>query len=337
MTHRLVASFVLAGALLAAGCDQRGAYGDTDSIILATSPDLWAEIQDSVLAALEPRVFTVRQEQTFQVTFQDPGHSDWGNLRQFKQELLIGRATDPWMTEAVAQLDPDELDPPQLLQTYNVWARGQNVTIMLLSPTGGADEVLGLLDELHELFDRQFREYAQARMFTTGPDSALADTLRAEAGFSLIVPEVYYWDRQNGVYIFRNDNPDPSELIRQITVTWRTPASQELDTEELLSWRADVAAAYFGTPQDVDLGFVEETTGQLDGKDMLQVQAVWENPPELDWPAGGPFITRAIRCSGDDRLFLIDAWLYAPGKAKYEYMIQLETILDSFRCDLGAT
>jgi hypothetical protein len=147
MTDRLLASALLFGSLLLAGCDQTGAYGDTDSIILATSPDLWAEIQDSVLAALEPRVFTVRQEQTFQVTFQDPGHADWGNLRQFKQELLIGRAADPWMTEAVAQLDPGEVDPPQLLQTYNVWARGQNVTLMLLSPDGGVDEVLGLLDD----------------------------------------------------------------------------------------------------------------------------------------------------------------------------------------------
>ena len=33
-----------------------------------------------------------------------------------------------------------------------------------------------------------------------------------------------------------------------------------------------------------------------------------------------------------DRMYLLDAWLYAPGKEKYEYMIQLQTILGSFRC-----
>jgi hypothetical protein len=31
-------------------------------------------------------------------------------------------------------------------------------------------------------------------------------------------------------------------------------------------------------------------------------------------------------------MYLLDAWLYAPGKQKYEYMIQLQTILDTFRC-----
>ena len=31
-------------------------------------------------------------------------------------------------------------------------------------------------------------------------------------------------------------------------------------------------------------------------------------------------------------MYLIDAWLYAPGRDKYEYMIQLEEILGSFRC-----
>jgi len=32
-------------------------------------------------------------------------------------------------------------------------------------------------------------------------------------------------------------------------------------------------------------------------------------------------------------MYLIDAWLYAPGKEKYEYMIQLQTILNTFRCE----
>ena len=64
----------------------------------------------------------------------------------------------------------------------------------------------------------------------------------------------------------------------------------------------------------------------------IQIQAQWRNPPERGWPAGGPFITRAVTCESQDRTYYVDAWLYAPGKEKYEYMIQLETILDSFRC-----
>ena len=96
-----------------------------------------------------------------------------------------------------------------------------------------------------------------------------------------------------------------------------------------------MAATYYGTPQNVDLSRVEESEIEVDMRPGRQIQAVWENPPELDWPAGGPFITRAIWCPSDERTYLLDAWLYAPGQDKYEYMLQLNTILDSFQCGLS--
>jgi hypothetical protein len=37
-------------------------------------------------------------------------------------------------------------------------------------------------------------------------------------------------------------------------------------------------------------------------------------------------------CEEQDRIYLIDAWLYAPGDEKYEYMIQLDQIVASFDC-----
>ena len=332
MTRLPIAATLALAAATSLACEKTGAYGDMDSIIVATSPDLWAEVQDSIYAALEPRVFTVRQERTFQVTFQDPFNTDWRNLREFKQELLIGRSTDPWMAPALEQVKAAELSPPQVIQTYNVWARGQNVTMLLLTPDGGAEEVFSLLDELHELYDSQFRQFTRNRMFITGRDSALADTLIQEAGFSLIVPQVYFWDRQDSVFIFRNDNPDPSELIRQVAVTWRSPDTGDLTQEELLAWREHVAAAYYGIPQETNLQHVAEIRGTQSGRDVFQVQAVWENPPDYEWPAAGPFLTRTVACPEVARTYLLDAWLYAPGRSKYEYMIQLETILDSFEC-----
>lgn len=43
-------------------------------------------------------------------------------------------------------------------------------------------------------------------------------------------------------------------------------------------------------------------------------------------------MTYTVTCDEQDRTYLIDAWLYAPGREKYEYIIQLETIVDSFSC-----
>jgi len=82
----------------------------------------------------------------------------------------------------------------------------------------------------------------------------------------------------------------------------------------------------------VDLSVVDAGPFQFRGRPAYQIRAIWSNPPELQWPAAGPFVTRAVICPQQNRMYLLDAWLYAPGKDKYEYMIQLETILDSFQC-----
>ena len=105
-----------------------------------------------------------------------------------------------------------------------------------------------------------------------------------------------------------------------------------LDQEAMLAWRNEIAEAHYTEPQMVVLDDSAERTFELQGNEAYELQAQWRNPPERSWPAGGPLITRIVTCDGQDRTYLLDAWLYAPGKEKYEYMIQLETLLDSFRC-----
>ena len=330
-TATLVPALLL--AVLLAACDRTGAYGDATSIVAAMDPGLWADVEDDVYSVLEPTIQTVRDERTFTVTYQDPTQEVWGRLRQFKQLLLVGTGSEEWMSDVVDRLDDVEAAPPQILQVRDVWARAQSVTVILLPETGQPEALRTQLEPLGQLYDSQYRSLALGRMFVSGRDSALADTLRRDAGFSLLLPEVYYWDRTDSVFVFRNDNPDPSELIRQIAVTWRTPISEELDGEELLSWRAALAAQYYSEPQIVELSNAQAGPFSHESWSAYEVQAVWQNPPEANWPAAGPFILWAVACPSQDRLYLLDSWLYAPGREKYQYMIQLETILNSFGCE----
>jgi hypothetical protein len=330
---RKLAALLIPLASAACGDSSRLAYGDPNSIIAVMSPELWDEVGDEVYDALEPTIRTVRNEKTFTVTYQDPGGPEWGNLRRFRQLLLIGTGEEPWIEDAVRDIRT-EVTGPGLYRAYDVWASGQQTTVVLVPAGEGAAEVRRHLVGINEALDAQYRQFARSRMFMTGADSALADTLMRTARFHLLVPNVYRWSQQDSVFLFRNDNPDPAELIRQIAVTWQSPVPDGLQPEDLLDWRALLSQSY-GEPQDVDLSNVDAGQFEYQGHDAYQIQAIWKNPPELDWPAAGPFITRAIVCLQQDRMYLIDAWLYAPGKEKYEYMIQLETILDSFRCGPG--
>jgi hypothetical protein len=317
------------------GCDRPQAYGDANAIIIAAAPDVWPEVEETVLAAMEPTILTVRDERPFRITYQDPTvGEDWGNLRRFREVLVIGTVADPWVAEPLSLLDEDEIPaPPAILQVDNAWARGQTVTILLVPPGGVGAAVADLAPEVRDVLDQQFRTYAISRMFATGADTVLADSLLATAGFALTIPAVYRVEAREDLVRFRNDNPSPAELIREIWVTWTSPVPAEDPTrQELAEWRTNLVLAEYNDPQVIDTVMVSHFGPvEVNGREGVEFQAAWVNAPG-GWPAGGPFITRAIPCPGQDRLYWMDAWLYAPGRDKYEYMIQLETILNSFRC-----
>lgn len=323
-----LAMFILASA----ACDEVPlSYGDANSIIAVMPADSWAELQDDVYGALEPTITTVRAEKTFTVTYQEPGGEFWNNLRRFRQMLVVGTRDDFWVQEVLEDAREPIIENG-MHQVYDVWSRGQTITLILFDQGWGRSDLLPFLPEVNALLDGQFRRYAQNRMYMSGTDSALADTLSLRAGFSLILPSVYRWQTRDSVYIFRNDNPDPSELIRQIGVSWVTPATGTLDRESVVAWRDEMAEAHYTEPQVVALEDLTERVIDMDGMQGYEIQSQWRNPPDRGWPAGGPLITRVVTCDAQDRTYLVDAWLYAPGKEKYEYMIQLETLLDTFTC-----
>ena len=71
---------VLFLTLALGACDRTGAFGDPTSIVTAMEPELWAEVEEDVYSVLEPTIQTVRDERTFQVTYQNPNEELWGRL-----------------------------------------------------------------------------------------------------------------------------------------------------------------------------------------------------------------------------------------------------------------
>lgn len=329
--RRAAGTAALIMILPVAGCENLPlALGDFNSIILTAAPAVWEETRGDLVPALERTVFTVRDEKIFTVMPGTPGTETWFKLRRLKQQLVIGTQTDPWMAGPLEKIG-EPVTPPQIAHVENVWARNQVVTAVVLEEGREVEGLLELTPELSEIYVDWFRDRSVARMFVTEPDSALSLQLARDHGFTLLVPAVYRYQVTDSVHIFRNDNPDPSELIRQFAITWQTPIEPDFDTEDLLAWRARIVDRYYNYPQVVSDDRVVEGPETLNGHQAYAYQAVWKNPPG-DFPAAGPFIVRSVDCPQQGRRYLIDAWLYAPGKDKYEYMVQLDEITSSFRC-----
>jgi len=317
-------------ALSALACSQGLAYGDPQAVIVVSSEEGWAEMRDSVFAVLGPDVYTLRAERSFRLTHQVPEGEDWLRLRRFKEEVLIGTPEDPWIAEALATVDDTvTYEAPGIVETEDVWAKNQYVTMMLVDRNRDvAEQVYAMVGEVHTILDQRFRAGALARMFVSGTKEELADSLREMAGFTLTLPDVYRWAVTDSLFIFRNDNPDPSELIRQFGVTWRTPIPDSLTVDSLMDWRVAVAEVSYDYPQVVERTELFTQPKVLGNWPITEVRGTWSNPPG-DWPAAGPFIFWSLTCPEQNRLYFLDAWLYAPGKDKWEYILQIETILDN--------
>lgn len=333
--RRTACCLLLSGLLALAACDEPPAQGDANAVIIAAGTDLWAEVGEDFRDRMEPTIQTVREERPFRITQLDPANDQgWGQVRRFRQVVAVGAEEDPWVAEALEELD-DAPAAPAIAEVEDVWARGQLVRVVLLPEGNAGEAALELADEVFAELHDDYLDYVRSRMYTSGRDTLLADSLAQNVGFALRLPEVYDYTVTDDVFRFRNDNPSPRELIREIAVTWVEPAPDEDPSrEELEEWRSELAREHYVDPQDLDTTVVSYEPIEVNGAEGVEFRSAWVSPPDA-WPAGGPFITRALRCPDQDRVYLMDAWVYAPDRDKYEYVLQIETILESFQCASG--
>jgi hypothetical protein len=317
-------------AALLASCGRPAAMGEADSLIVVADAALWSEVEQETYDAIETTLFTIRDEKKFYITHVAPDSNELEQLLLWKQVVVFGVPGDPLIEQVAEAAGRESLNPPEIFQTPNVWAGGQAVTAVVLEPGNEAASWRASLPELHELLDREYRLWALSRMWVSGEDTVLARQLEERLGVTLRVPAVYgYQFRDDDLVVIRNDNPDPSDLIRSLLVQ-RRPRIDSLDAETILEWRTGIDSVQYSVPQSFEAAPGPGRTIEVGGARGLEVRGAWRD--EGEYPAGGPFFARALNCP--DATYFIDAWLYSPNprRSKWQYIMQMEEILGSFSC-----
>ncbi len=319
-------TLLLAAAVLA-GCKSPQPFGDRHSMIVHADSSLWLQVDSAFRAVMERPIFTTVPEPTFKVTFVATTDTLWSDLRKWRQVAVLGTRDHPVVDRLAGGADL-EGGPPTLFQVEDRWARNQTITVMLLPGQEPAAAVEALLPEMFATLWEQYRDWMLNRMYASGVNDSLADALSA-LGFRLRLPNVYTHFRVDSAHRFRNMNPDPGTRIRSVLVAWRD-GTAPLPRDSLRAWRERAGREYYDPSQELLPENLRFDSAQVAGRTATELRGVWQDLG--DYPAAGPFIARSVACADQGRTYLLDAWLYAPGDDKHPYLLQLEYILDSFRC-----
>jgi Domain of unknown function (DUF4837) len=328
-------SALVVGALLLGACEglrsQRQAMGEPTSLIVVATDSLWTEAGERVEAALEPRIFAVHDETTFELTQVAPTTANWTQLQRFRQIVTIGASTDPWVAAVLEGADGSGTTP-RIVERNDVWARNQSVTAVVLPSSNAADALATQLDQLGALLDSRFRKYALARMFASDSNVVLRDSLSRRAGFSILLPNIYQpMQPADTVYAFHNRNEVGGDLFRTITVAWHNGVDASMTPASVLEWRDKLTPMVFDLAQKTMTDHFESKLVDGAAAGSIEVQGVWAGT-DPSFPTGGLFIDRVIVCPDQNRTYFLEAWMYGPSRRKYEYLLQFEHILGSFRC-----
>lgn len=320
---------VAAMVALCLGCDgSPPASSHVRGVVVVTSGEVWAALEQDIVAALEPPALRAGRERLFEVAYLDPDAAAGSRLRRVRQVLLIGSARERLIAEALGD-QRGTVEGPVVLEARDVWARNQVVTVALLPDSAEPRVLAPLLPKVRDALVRQFENTIRIQMAVTPTNERLAERLRGEAGFTLLVPHTYEFQKPDpGVFVFRYEASAIGPIVHTITVDSRARAAVDWTLEATSLWRADLAERLNRPPHVTDT-LTRALRGRVADQPILQVQGVWSTPPG-EWPSAGPFVSRMVACP--ERMFLLDAWVYAPADEKYEELYRLDTILDTFRC-----
>jgi hypothetical protein len=301
-------------------------------VVAVVSADRWNELEHAVSGAIERRVSGVSDERVFTVVHQDPYGEGWEERSRAPLLVLIGTLQDPWIQEAIAEAEPRPHEPG-LSRVLDLWAEGQVANVLVLLESGEDEELEEHLEGVYAQLHADLRGMVRAAMYAAGAQSELADTLWENEGFGILIPDTYAWSRSDSTFLFWPEGEGADVDVEQrIAVTWMNPAPPSLEIDEVLAWRERTAREHYGSAQEVTDRVTAERLA-FAGYIALEVRGQWTRRSESGEREQGPLLTRVAVCEGQNRAYLLDSWLHTPTAETYEHVVQLETILDTFRCE----
>jgi hypothetical protein len=331
MALSLTVSLVLLSAACESMMNKPFAFGRQKEILVICDDDIWDAIEKPLREQVERELHAVRWEKIFEIA-----HVTAENARQYKEWdkiILIETLENPKLLSfVVADSTMKKIKEGEGLffNQIDVWAKNQRVTGLASPSRDGLQRlVIAHGDKIFNAFIRQVEREELFRMYHSGRDTLLADSLAVAEGFSFTLPRVYEQIRQDSLepnqLLFVHQNP-----VRSVCITWEdNPGEWDLSPGGLAA-RRDSTLSYAYASQYTHPERVDTSTVVRNGVERLRIYGTWENSEEI---SGGVYISHIINTPAGDRRYYIDCQLFSPDmrKNKYRFIYQLDHILDTFQ------
>lgn len=222
---------------------------------------------------------------------------------------------------------------PRILVQRDVWAKPQ-IVINLFGPNDSTtveylnlngEKLLKLLDQ--EEMNRTIINYRKNRA------KLIDDSLREKHHVSLSVPIGYEVDVDSSNFVWISH--ELSDLIQSILIyNYAYTDSDTFTPQYLINKRNEFTGKYVPGPtpgsymiieQAYPVSFHEYTR---DNQYCAELRGLWKLENGF---MGGPFINISLLDENTNRVVTIDAFVYAPGLDKRNYVRELEAILSTFK------
>ena len=168
-----------------------------------------------------------------------------------------------------------------------------------------------------------------AQTYMNGSSVEVANLIAEEFGIKIDIPGDYKLAVHKDNFIWLRK--DTRDLTSNIAIkTYDYLSEDQLNLEGLLDMRNRLGLRIPGSTvgsfmqtNSTDLP-VYTYQKEFDGRFVIESRGIWEMTEDF---LGGPFINYAI--VNGDKIITIDAFVYAPGKEKRNYVQELELVISS--------
>ncbi len=329
---------VVISLFLLLSCGQKPiTLGSLNKIIVIVDSTLWQEVGPDLEAALAREIRTPQPEPVFQLVPRAP--KDLGGLTRYTNLILLSTLDAKDDTKEMLEkiLPPGseirhkvEQDSSFLFKSPDAWAKGQLLVVIAAKDKETLKQRLQTdKDVIFTVFDEYSNEKLASSMFKRYEQAEISEKLMQEHGWNVRVQHDYVLaiDSLDARFVWlRRMNPQ-----RWLFVYWEPVDDPSILTKEwMLETRNRLTNDFYEGDfvlQDDEFK-VSENEVDFANKYALRLDGIWQNEKHS---IGGPFRSYAFYNESDQRIYMLDCAVFAPGSRKWSYMRQLDVIAHTFK------